>query len=240
MKNKVKYIFCAAVTLLITGAIIFLPYFYYSAEDGRTEKSVKTESFSLEKTSADSSIESLNELLFSGKAIWTDNKKNITEAETLESVKISLNELKKYFSPDSDVVGYIDRVLNDKNISLLGTDFSIVSGMTDDKLVSASLLYAEFMGEGFENMQILIDKETNKVYELLIAETYGYDAVGNYDYAENDKEITDALCKYIGTDNCSNLIAQQLPMGFRYSVFGCDYYSLRYNSADSFASISEN
>ncbi len=236
LKNKIKYTLCIAVSIIVTCAVVFLPYLYYYAQDNKVSKTYAVEKFSLEKLNNDTSYNNLQSLLLSRNTIWVNNEESFSDELLNKTVTDSLIELKKSFSENEYASNIIDVFLHDSYIKPAHYESVIVSGAVNSIPVSASLLYVEYYGSNFSQMTILIDQKTNKIYQYDI---FGFE--NQFDIAQNNalsssdeydtifSNIQYNLYEYL---NFNQTIHPSITIdynSFYFYIFNYDYYTLRYD-----------
>lgn len=241
MKTKVKYILCTLLSVIVTFSIVALPYFYYSVNDSKKSEA-NPEKLAINKdTKSTNSIKQLNDLIFSGNAIWIGDREEISDFTLLQLVYGALYPLKKSLKESDYAVSAIDLLMNDVEKKPAFFETVIVSGAVDGVPVSARLMYVEFYGSDFTEANILFDRKTDKVYQFNILvngdipnydyendENPFYDSNGDYTVLHED--VVRGLSKYydlsLDDDSVSPYIGIK-PDYFYLNVFGVDYYDMR-------------
>lgn len=232
MKNKLKYAVCAVISVIVTCAVVFLPYFYYNTQDSNQRKTYKVEDFSIETPETDISYDKLYSLLLSGNAIWVNSRESLSNSHLLMIAKDALNELKPYFSDNKYALEAIDTFLINTDISYIEYESSVVSGVIDDIPMSASLLYIKFYTDNSFEITIVIDKKTKKIFQYSI---YDVDNVSDHlsfssEYYDTiNKEIDINLNDYWDIEDDLETTIYIEPYGFSFYLFNYDYYILKYN-----------
>lgn len=236
MKVSAKYIICAVITVIVIVAVVFLPYLYYYAVDVKNDNAYTVESFSLKNPNVKTSLNALISLMNSDKVIWIAEKTQPADDELCKTVKAAINQLSKYLSDDSYTKAALAYFLDDKDSEVAFSEAVIASGAVGDTPVSAPLLYVELTGSDFYITKVLINRETNKIYQLEIF----YDNKRYYDdygYAMTDEEIEkiynythDRLYEYLQCDENPNIAQYIETNNFGFCIFNSTYFNLRYNS----------
>lgn len=231
MKTKVKYILCTLLSVIVTFSIVALPYFYYSVNDSKKSEA-NPEKLAINKdTKSTNSIKQLNDLIFSGNAIWIGDREEISDFTLLQLVYGALQPLKEALKESDYAVSAIDLIMNDSEKKPALYETVIVSGAVDGVPVSARLMYVEFYGSDFTEAKILFDRKTDKVYQLNVLSNGD---IPNYDYNSDWDvllpDIVNGLNDYCGLDVnniSSSLYITIQPDYFAFNVLGVDYYEMR-------------
>lgn len=217
MKNKLKYILCTIISVLITFSIVALPNFYYTVKD-----SSKTE-FKAEKLAIGTqennnpSVSEIIELMKSENAISVDSKENMSDKSLLVFVTAALQTIRDSLKDSDYALWAIDLFLNDEDVKPAMYGTQIISGTVNGAPVSATLMLAEYYGNNFKSMSIIFDRKTYKVYKL---EIMANDIILSDEVDRYYTEISKYLFEYYD-DLSPTLIVE--PYFFYVDIFSDEY-----------------
>lgn len=238
MITKLKYIFCVALTLVLTATVIFMPYIYYSF-DGAEAATPKTEKFTIADSGEyEASFEEIYQLVHDDSAIWIDDD-NYNEKLLIQKLSDELSEVYWFLSGNDYTLAAYNRIkefpIDSPNI----IESVVVSGTVDDKSVSVPLVFMEYESSFYNEENeygsvfgVLMNRNSGKIYQLAVGGTdplnesissyYDYDSIYSY--------VTAAIGKYLDADVSEKMYVHSFDDLFEYIAFNQDFYELRYRT----------
>ena len=241
MKKSLKYIVCITISLAITATVLFLPSFYYKANDQSTKSQISVEAFSINAPKHNLSPQNIYDLINSESAVWIENTPSANTDIITKSTISAINALQYYFDANGAEAFAFNTFINDSNVKLNTFLSTTVSGSVDGTPMSSTLYSMDFFGANFDIATVVIDIDTNIIYEFQIyysemTEYKGIEAYASGDYATDEyssfeKEYNisqrQSLAKYwgISEDKVINIYSNN--KSFLFSIFK-DFYNSNY------------
>lgn len=249
-KTTIKYICVATLTVLLTVAVIFTPYVYYAVSDAKILSNSQVEEFSLQKAGEKSTLEEKIALITSEKAIWVNEALEQDDVQT--NVLRAVRNMSNYLC-DEYTKNVLSTFLDSDNITLTYFESTIASGPVNGKPVYVPLLYAEFYGDEFPAATVLIDRDTNKVYQFTITANektfytkesedtfYSGLNIPEDDYYEIMHSVHKQLLDYFSSISLPRISITARRESFKFSVFGFNYLYHKYDIEDDLANDTHN
>ena len=240
MKTKLKYIFCVALTLILTATVVFMPHIYYSF-GGADAASSHTENFTLaESGDYDASFEEIYQLVHDDSAIWIDDD-NYNAEILIQKLDDEITKLYWFLRDNEYTLSAYNRIKEFTFDLPYNIQSVIVSGTVGDKFVSVPLVFIEYESSDYDEENgygsvfgVLMNRNSGKIYELEIGSTDAFDGSGllYYDYEYISSYVTDSIGKYLDADLSEKMYVHSFDGFFEYIAFNQNFYELRYRTSN--------